>query len=101
MEWNVYCELSDKIKTYNIFDHVRFGKDVKMFLSESKTKEDFEEKLQMSLRYCFARRAEYELFISSMFSSSDEKMTKVGIYEQVMLNWKAFLDYVWSFHTNA
>ena len=119
-DWN-----AKKIKIFNIFDHGRFLEDVKKNLKKCETKEEFSEKLRRNLFYYFGSKCEWETIITSFPSRiTKEELDrlnkefkkdvdryghepysmcispavgkKVDVYEQVMLNWNIFVDYVWS-----
>lgn len=114
-----------KIVEFNIFDHWRFQEIVKKDLKKYKTREEFAEKLKGHLMYYFWSKYEYEVVISSFpvhikkeelnrindeFKADTEKHghepygmwvcpdvgSKIDIYNQVMLNFEVFVDYVWS-----
>lgn len=98
MEWYVYYHNynKDKIEKYNIFDHGRFNQYVKKYLNECETKEEFAEELDNELAYYFMCRAEWEVVVGPWCGSRNNKPIKIDVYDQVMLNWDAFVDYVWS-----
>lgn len=110
---------------YNIFDHSGFAQDVKNMLESDVPKNEFTEQLNRSLRYWFCGKTEYEAVISSWPTYIDkaeldrlnteyEKYNnkrgrypykinvapdvseKVSVYDQVMMNWEQFIEYVWS-----
>lgn len=114
-----------KIVKFNVFDHWRFEEDVKKALKKCKTKEEFAEDLKKNLTYYFWSKCEYEVIVTSFpvhikkdeldrlnqrFKENIAKYgheplgtwirpdvyKKIDIYDQVMLNWNVFLDYVWS-----
>ena len=113
------------IEKFNIFDHGRFLEDVKKDLKKYADKEEFSERLQGHLFYYYGSKCEWEVVITSWvphitiselnrLNEEREKTLKeynrepyslyvnpdVGekqdVYEQVMLNWDLFVDYVWS-----
>lgn len=119
--WN-----SKKIEEFNIFSHSAFYNNVVTALKKADTKEFFSDELQRFLRYYFWAKSEWEVVVTSWPPSisydelnraykeaiSLEKKyehppyrvtitpnvgKKIDIYDQVMLNYKVFLDYVWSF----
>lgn len=101
MEWNVYYHdfNRNEIITFNIFRHYRFTEDVKKLIKDTMIdKAKFTERLRSELMYNFWSKCEYEVVIVP-FVGRDRKETgiKIDIYEQVMLNWDRFVDYVWSF----
>lgn len=97
MTWNVFYHNynTDKIEPFNIFRHGRFREDVQKNLKIHTDKDEFAKALKSDLQYYFWSKAEYELLIKAWVGGNAE--IKIGIYEQVMLNWDRFVDYVWSF----
>lgn len=97
MEWNVFYHNfnSDKIVTYNVFDHGRFREDVDTAFKQCKTKEEFAKKVQRALSYWFWAKAEWETVIMPWCGSKSNKGLKVDVYQQIMWNWDRFLDYLW------
>ena len=114
------------IEKFNIFDHGRFLEDVKKDLKKYADKEEFSERLRGHLFYYYGSKCEWEVVITSWvphitiselnrLNEEREKTLKVynrepyslyvnpdvgekiDVYEQVMLNWNLFLDYVWSY----
>ena len=112
------------IVKYNIFDHSSFAQDVNNLLKEDITKDEFAEQLKRSLRYYFWGKSEYEVVITSwpvyIYRSELDRLNteyeeynnkwghypydinivpkvgkKIDIYNQVMMNWEQFVDYVW------
>lgn len=110
---------------YNIFDHSGFAQDVKNMLESDVPKNEFTEQLNRSLRYWFCGKTEYEAVISSWPTYIDKAeldrlnteyeeynnkrgrypykinvapdvSEKVSVYDQVMMNWEQFIEYVWS-----
>ena len=102
MTWNVYCyDLnSNKIMTYNIFRHGRFREDVTNDLKECNNKDEFAKRLKSNLHYYFWSKCEWEILIKGWLSnwlSNESGELKADVYDQVMLNWDIFPNYVWSF----
>lgn len=99
LEYNVYYHNPNtrQITYMNIFRHNRFNNDVMKNLKKYDDKNMFAEKLKSDLMYYFWCKCEYEIIISPL-STYDDKNTgaKIDIYNQVMLNWDLFLNYVWS-----
>ena len=100
LKWNVYYQSwnKQKITPFNIFDHSGVATGVEEALKKHKTKEEFGEELRRILQYFFWSRCEYELILSSWPPTDLIPVAKVDIYDQVMLNWDVFLDYVWNNH---
>ena len=127
LEWNVFYHSinSNKITTFNIFDHWKFNEDVQKSLKKFKDKDEFAEQLRRDLMYYFWSKYEHEVVITSFppyiktneldrlndernlcreknkrdpicLSVDLETGAKIDIYAQVMNNWDIFLDYVWN-----
>lgn len=100
MEWNVYYHNvnKDKIETYNILEHGSFIEDVLNDLNECRHKDDFAEfkrRLQRELRYYFWSKAQWEILLKPWVGSRNKEEVKIDVYDQVMLNFDIFADYVW------
>lgn len=88
------------LKTFNIFNHPSFRKDVEGYLKKYKDKEEFAEKLKSSLMYFYWSKVEWEIVIAPWVRSRDTESIKIDVYDQVMNNWDVFLDYVWNSKTH-
>ena len=97
MEWYVYYHdfNAGKIIKWNIFKHGTFRKETYDLLKSDLIKEDFVEQLKRSLMYYFWSKSEYEVLILPWVGRADD--IKIDIYDQVMMNFDIFADYVWSF----
>lgn len=99
MVWNVYIYNINKhkIEIYNIFEHGGFYKYVREAIKNNKNKEEFVEQLKSELLYYFWSKAEWEVIITSWCGGDKEKdAIKIDVYNQVMLNWDSFVNYVWN-----
>ena len=97
--WNVYIENINKsqIEVYNIFDHSGFNKDLLKIYDEYKdNKDEFLIKLQRSLQYYFWSKCEWEIILSDWPPSRKFNDKKVSVYDQLVLNWNIFTEYVWN-----
>lgn len=97
LEWCVYYRniVTQKIDSWNIFEHQMFFTDVKQLLHDQIPKDNFAERLRILLYYYFGSKCEYEVIISPWIGQADSK--KVDIYKQVMINFQKFVDYVWNY----
>lgn len=97
LTWNVfhYNFNLKKIEKMNIF-YGGFLKDVENILVEDMNRKDFDERLNTSLLYYYWSKCEHEIVIKP-WVGDDSVEYKTDIYTQVILNWKQFSDYVWSF----
>lgn len=98
MKWNVYIYNINqkKIEPFNIFDHWRFVEDVKKDIKKYKNKDEFADKLKSELMYFFWSKAEYEIIIAPWCGGDRGRDSiKIDVFDQVMMNWDVFVDYVW------
>lgn len=101
MTWNVYIGNmnSGNIEVYNIFQHGGFLDDVKTIYKKHKNEYDiFCEKVKRSLGYYFWSKCEWEVVVDHWPPSDKKdryKPRKIDVYNQVMLNWDVFINYVW------
>lgn len=97
IEWYVYYHdvNAQKIVKWNVFTHGSFKNEVNKLLKEEVTKEEFIDKLKRQLMYYFWSKCQYEIILSPWIGRADN--IKIDIYDQVMLNFDSFVDYVWSF----
>ena len=98
MEWYVlkYDNGYQTVKNYNIFNHGRFRQDLEKILKIS-DRNDFEKQLNDTLMYYFWCKAEYEIVVFPWCGIDRTNGVKFDIYEQIKMNWKPFVEYVWSF----
>lgn len=97
MKWNVFYHNSnsDTICVYNIFDHAGFRKDAEEAIEKCKTKGDLSIVIKLSLAHYFWKKCEWEVVVTAW--SGGEANTKIDIFDQVVNNWSAFIDYLWGF----
>ena len=117
------------IVKYNVFDHGGFAQDVNKLLKADVSKDEFTEQLKRSLMYWFWCKSEHEVVITSWpvyidkaeldrlnteYEEHNNKWgnypykinvvpevgEKVSIYDQVMMNWHCFVDYVYRYKNN-
>jgi hypothetical protein len=98
MKWNVFrfnCN-AQKMEVYDIFDHESFKAYVEESLKECETKEDFAYQLINELRYYFWSKCEWEIEIIDWMRRQKNGL-KIDVFQQIMLNFDRFVDYVWGF----
>ena len=97
IEWYVYYHDSNgqKIIKWNVFNHGSFKNEVDKLLKEKVTKKEFIDKLERQIMYYFWSKCEYEIILSPYTERADD--IKIDIYDQIMMNFDRFVDYVWSF----
>ena len=97
LEWKVLVsDFNEKdINEYNVFDHMRFMEDCKKNARKNiHNYDEFCKNLRIDLAYYFWAKYEWEIIVTDW--PRGEKSIKIDVYEQVMLNWDHFCDYVWS-----
>lgn len=97
LEWNVYWEDFNKnqIIVRNVFNlSSSFNTYLKENFKKNNLKEDFCKQLERDLQYCYWSKCEYEIIISSWLSKDDCEI-KIDVYDQIMINWDKFCNYVW------
>lgn len=117
LEWNVFLHdfNSNKIIIFNVFNHDRFLNDLYKLKKETDFKK-FSEEVRKNVMYYYWSKCEYETIITSFPSYiSKEELNriknedvkyrtcvnleceiKVDVYDQVMLNWDKFINYLWN-----
>jgi hypothetical protein len=95
--WNViYHNINgQRIETFNVFKHGGFIADIEKDLKRCSSKEEFAEPLRRSLFYYFGSKTEWEIIISPWVGSSEPCDIKIDVFDQVMMNFDIFVDYVW------
>ena len=102
LHWNVlYGNFnSGKIEVRNVFDHHGFLDGCrKAAKKHGKDRDAFEEYVRHELMYYYWSKCEWEVVVSHWPPSEQhsERFTdiKIDVYDQVMMNWEHFIDYLW------
>lgn len=97
MEWNVYVHNFNynKIEEYNIFEHGSFMEYLKKACEECESKDMLAEKIKSELIYYFWSKSEWEIVISPWCGRKEPCDIKVDVFDQVMMNFDIFVDYIW------
>ena len=97
MEWYVYYHDSNtqKIIKWNVFNHGTFAEKVNKLLQENLSRDEFADGLKKYLMYYFWSKCEYEIILSPWTGQADD--IKIDVYDQIMMNFDRFVDYVWQF----
>lgn len=114
-----------KIEVHNIFDHHRFMEDLVDIKKEvMNDRNAFADKVRSSLMYFYWSKCEWEVVVTSwppyvdskeVDRLADEKTNmlidygrfyresvnletaeKIDVYDQVMMNWDVFIEYLWN-----
>ena len=97
--WNVFIDDVNKkeISIFNVFHSYTFDEQLKKEFRRYARHKDIE-KLKAEIknwaRYCFWSKCEYEITLTSFPEKKDFKEKKVDVYQQLMLNWDSFVEYV-------
>jgi len=97
--WNVFLEDFNRkeIRTFNVFHNCTFIEQLKKEFRRYAKHKDIE-KLKAEIKswamYCFWSKCEYEIILTSFPEKKDFKEKKVDVYQQLMLNWDSFVEYV-------
>lgn len=96
IEWYVYYHDSNaqKIIKWNVFNRGTFAEKVNKLLQENLSRNEFAKRLERNLMYYMWSKCEYEIILSPWTGRADD--IKIDIYDQIMMNWNSFVDYVWS-----
>ena len=96
LEWQVYYYNINRkrIETFNVFQHGGFKKDLDEILKKNKTRTKLaEEEIKRSVMYYFWSKSEWEILLCPWIGEKNKEL-KIDVYDQLMLNWNQFLDYI-------
>ena len=97
LRWIVFYYNVNKgsVERWNVFENYRFVDDcIKARTKCKDDKEGFLKAVKSSLMYYYWSKAEWEIVIYGFFRDVGEQ--KVDVYDQVMLNWEIFSEYIWN-----
>lgn len=98
LEWWVYFGdfNAGEIKRYNIFAHSGFWQDlVKCARERNDDFDGFSAFVYYRLQYYFWAKCEYEVIVGHFPGGARFKDRKVDIFDQILMNWDRFIEYVW------
>ena len=114
LEWNVYITdfNSKEVIKYNVFSHYYFNKDCgkawseycknnNKFIGAALAKAKFAEDVKKYLAYYFWSKYEWEIVITCFPEHDKFTDKKVDVYEQIMLNWEQFINYMWDSYNSG
>lgn len=78
-----------------MFNHGTFAEKVNKLLQENLSKDEFADGLKKYLMYYMWSKCQYEIILSPWTGQEDD--IKIDVYDQIMMNFDRFVDYVWSF----
>ena len=98
--WNVYRENFNhkEIEVRNVFEcSIRFNDDlIEIYKKYNNDKEKFLNEIKRSLMYNYWSKCEHEIILSSWPSREDFNEEKIDVYDQIMINWDIFSEYIWN-----
>ena len=90
--WHVYIIRNESLEKFNVFQSVSFLEGLKKCFKKYKNDiEKLKQKIESCAIYSFWSKYEYEILISS--EKSEDKKSKIDVYNQLLLNWDAFVEY--------
>ena len=98
LEWNVYIgDFNGKrMETYNVFNNGGVVEDCRKAYKKHKDDKDaFLENVRRSLMYYYWSKCEWEIILSLWPPRENQQAMKIDVYDQIMLNWPIFSEYVW------
>ena len=104
LEWFVFVEDINRkqINVYNIFEHKDFMEDCDGAWENYKNKHHdfsrYQEDIDGILMYYFWCKCEWEIILSNFPPSDSFQKKKIDVYQQVKINWKKFMDYLFSYY---
>lgn len=100
MKWFVYrYNVNGRIiEQFNVFTHNSFKQQVIQLKRKRNvlTYEEFSQELKRIVQYYFWARCEYEVTVHGWPPTHDNVTLKVDIFDQLQLNWDAFVRYVYN-----
>lgn len=96
--WNVVISSRNtgKFLRWNVFNNIIFSEQVTKALKKYKSIEDFAAQVKSWAMYCFWSKCEYEVIISHWPPSDRYKDAKIDVFDQLMLNFPLFVEYIWN-----
>ena len=94
LEWNVYIE-DPNAKTFKNYNALKGyeNKFVKELVEAKGNKEKFLERVRLTMQSRYWSRCEYEIILTGWPNASIQE--KIDIYDQIIMNWYHFSEYVW------
>ena len=98
LTWNVYrLNINNReIEVFNIFNHYSFLMGCAK-AAKKHTRMEFAEEVKHELMYYYWSKCEWEVLVSDWTSPDFSKsQKKIDVYQQIMLNFDQFIDYLWA-----
>ena len=101
MKWFVYrYNVNSRIiEQFNVFTHCSFKKQVIQLKRKRNvlTYDEFSQELKNTAQYYFWAKCEYEVTVHGWPPAHSDVTIKVDIFDQLQLNWDAFVRYVYNY----
>lgn len=96
LEWKVfnYNVNQHLIHTVNIFKYSHIFELSVAQYQKNRDVQEFEHNIKANLQYMFWCRSEYEIVLTPLFNHKESEELKIDIYEQIMINWDKFFNYL-------
>ena len=97
MEWYVlnYDWNKKEVYNYNIFMNAKFNRGITEILASNPDDfNEFVEKLDRELKYCFWSKREYEISVGDAFDTNFDNYEKIDVSQQVLPNIEALAKYI-------
>lgn len=94
--WKVYVynRNSKGMEQYNLFENYNFLHSVAEHTRDCEDKEVFADIVSVYLMHYFWAKCEWEIIISPWIAQGQNEERKIDVYEQIMMNWDVFIDYL-------
>ena len=96
IEWNVIRFDFNKrsFVTYNVLSKWLI-EEINKRTKDINNKKDFSNELKLICMNIFWKRTEWEIIIKECCGSDNPKEMKIDVFDQLLLNWNRFVDYLW------
>lgn len=84
------------IESWDVFNNSRLKEDIVNEFKKASTFEEFQDKLESEIMYNYWSKCEYEIILGFWPPRNDGKEEKIDVYDQIMLNFDQFSEYVWN-----
>jgi hypothetical protein len=94
--WNVvYYDLNEKdFGIYNVLNPSILN-EIKERTKHIDNRKEFSEEVSLICMYHFWSKCEWEIVLREWCGGDNAKEMKVDVYDQLVMNWNRFIDYLW------
>lgn len=96
MTWNV-VRYDHNAKDFGLYNVLNAGmvEEIKRLTKGIDNKEEFSKEVNSLCMYYFWSRFEWEVVLREFCGRDNAKEMKVDVYDQLVMNWNRFIDYLW------